>query len=326
MNNGPVDVIELANEQLTVRLLTIGASLWQVVPAGSDRSLCLALNDPGSYEDNPSYMGVTAGPVANRIRNASFALDGRRFELEANEGRNQLHGGPLGFGHRHWQVERDPDGATASFRLLRPAGEGGYPGNLEVLVTYSLHDATLRYRWTATTDAATPVSLTNHAYWNLAGGGTIEEHTLRVAAERVVEVDAASLPTGRLLDVADTGFDLRKPTVLGQAMAAFDPPGIDSTFCLDGQPAASDEKPTTIELSDPGSGRRLLIATTLPGVQVYTGQHLSGGPRDAGHGAFDGVCLETQYYPDFTNHPGFPAGIVRPGHEMRHETDYRFVL
>ena len=157
--------VEFGNELLSVKLLSLGATLWDVRPTSADPSqpgLCLALPRAEDYFGNDSYLGVTAGPVANRIRGARFELDGRRYDLEPNEGPNQLHGGPTGFSHKPWDAETvvDDDGVTREVRFMlhRPDGEGGYPGNLDVMVGYRLEGSRLRYRWTASADAPTPVS------------------------------------------------------------------------------------------------------------------------------------------------------------------------
>lgn len=323
--------VELHNDRLAVRLLNLGATLLAIRPADSadDRgdNLALALGSAEEYFGNAAYLGVTAGPVANRISGATFELNGRRCRLEPNEGPNQLHGGPTGFSHRPWEVETvpDDDGATREvrFSLHRPDGEGGYPGNLAVTVAFRLDGNRLRYEWTASTDAPTPVSLTNHAYWNLAGGGTIVDHVLSVPAGRIVEVDQASLPTGSLPAVADTPFDLRTSTRLGAVVDRLDGEGLDHCYVLD---ESDPDAATPIVLSHPPSGRRLEITTTLPGVQVYTGQYLDGSERFGGHPRHGGVCLETQHLPDAVNQPAFPSCIVEPGRPVTHTTDYVLTL
>ncbi len=327
--DGPAEV-ELSNNRLSLRLLDIGATLRHIGPADGGAVLALSLASAADYGNNPAYLGVTAGPVANRITGAAFELDGRHHALEPNEGRNQLHGGPTGFSHRPWDVETvpDADGATREIRftLHRPDGEGGYPGNLNVSVGYRLDGNRLRYRWTATTDAPTPVSLTNHAYWNLAGAPTIVDHELSVPADRLVEVDDDSLPTGSLVPVEGTAFDLRSPTSLGSVIDRLDDEGVDHCYVLDdtADDTAAGDKP--IVLSHRPSGRRLEITTTLPGVQVYTGQFLDGSARFGGHRKHGGVCLETQHLPDAVNQPAFPSCIVEPGQPVTHTTDYVFTL
>lgn len=321
--------VELWNDRLAIRLLNLGATLWDIRAADGLDGLALALPTAEDYFTNPAYLGVSVGPVANRIAGATFTLDEQLYELQINEGPNQLHGGPTGFSHRLWDVETvpDADGATreARFSLHRPDGEGGYPGNLDVTVGYRLDGNRLRYRWTARTDAATPVSLTNHAYWNLAGGGTIADHELSVPAGRYVAVDDASLPTGSLPSVDGTAFDLQTPATLSTVIDRLDGDGVDHCYVLDepASPAAADDP---IVLAHPPSGRRLEITTTLPGVQVYTGQFLDGGERFGGYQRHGGLCLETQHLPDAVNQPSFPSCIVEPRQPVTHTTDYLFTL
>ncbi len=319
--------VELVGEQLAVRLLNLGATLADVRPSGtvSGPSLTLSLPDPLDYLANPRYFGVTAGPVANRIAGAAFQLDGEHHVLVANEGPNQLHGGPTGFSHQPWAMRSttDADGATREVRFHRhrPDGEGGFPGNLDVVVGYRVEGRRLRYTWSATSDAPTPVSLTNHAYWNLAGAGTIVDHELVVPAGRLVEVDGASIPTGVLTPVADTPFDLRRRQRLGAVIERSGNGGIDRCYVYDN----ADGGQATV-LSHPPSGRRLEITTTLPGIQVYTGQFLDGSAASGHHQRHGGVCLETQHLPDAVNRAAFPSCIVGPGQPISHTTDYLFTV
>ncbi len=323
MERGLVEV-GLENDVLSVRLLNRGAALRSVcLQDNPEVSLCLALPDRGLNVDNRSYIGVTAGPVANRIGGASFELDGRRFQLEANEGPNQLHGGPTGFDRKLWSVDSEQAPDQVRFRLHRPDGEGGYPGNLDVVVSYELEGNRLRYQWTATSDRVTPVSLTNHAYWNLTGSSDIKRHRLQVAASQLVSVDDASIPTGDLAPVAGTAFDLRRPLSLGYAIDQLGE-GIDHCYVLD-RPDGSDSG-SRISLSDPDSGRSLDITTSLPGVQVYTGQFLDGSPNAGGFQKHAGVCLETQHLPDAVNQASFPSCLVEPGRPVTHTTEYIFNL
>ena len=323
LDRGDVLDIRMSNDVLSLRLLNRGATLWQLRPTGTgdnEPSLCLGLDRPVDYGANHGYFGVTVGPVANRIAGATFELDGRIHRLETNEGPNQLHGGSFGFGHQLFDVEPLPGERGVRFSHHRPDGQGGYPGNLDVTVTYELVGNRLRYQWRAATDAATPVSLANHAYWNLAGYGTINDHEVLVRADRYVTVDDASLPTGELADVEGTPYDLRTPRLLGDVIERLDGVGIDHCYALDPDYAPA------VQLHHPASGRRLDITTTLPGVQVYCGQLLDGSARSGGHQRHAGVCLETQHLPDAVNQPGFPNSVVRPEQMVSHVTDYVFSL
>lgn len=310
--DGELTMVELGDGAVRVLLLDVGATLWRLQVGGAD--LCRHHPDPGAYWTNAPCFGATPGPVANRIAGAAFELGGERHQLVANEGPNQLHGGPGGFAWQRWSTEQVDDLAVA-FRLHRPDGAGGYPGDLDVEVVWSLDRGHLRFEWSATTDRATPVSLTNHTYWNLAGGGTVHDQVLRVEADRLVVVDEAMLPTGELLDVAGTPFDLRAGVRLGDAIEALRPLGIDHSYLLDDG--------AEIELHEPGSGRTLAVRTSLPAVQVYTAGNLAGRPQEAGVQRFGGLCLETQFPPDAVHHPHFASPVVPAGTTVRHWTEYR---
>lgn len=326
LGDGLGEMVELSNDRITVTFLSLGATMWQLRlrghPAGG--GVCLHHPDPGGYLDNRVYFGATPGPVANRIGGAAFTLDGVTHRLHANEGRNQLHGGPTGFARRLWEVEV-PDGAGTAgdrvvFRLRRPDGEGGYPGDLDVEIAWSLHGRTLRFEWCACTSAPTPVSLTNHTYWNLAGGGTVLDHELLVPAEAVVVVDDEHIPTGALPAPAGGPFDLHRPTRIADAVDRVGADGIDHSYVR----AAGWSAESPIRLADPSTGTAMLVTTSMPGVQVYTGGYLDGTAVSAGAPRFGGVCLETQHLPDAVNQPSFPSPIVRPGHPVAHWTEYEF--
>lgn len=310
-----VSVIELANAELTVRLLDLGATLWQVIPrtGTKHRGVCLYHDDPLQYADNPPYLGCTVGPVANRIGNSRFVLDGVVHDVEPNEGVNHLHGGRAGFGRRLWEYETHGEPDAVTFKLTRPDGEDGYPGNLVVEATWTLQARTLRFEWTARTDRHTPVSITNHAYWNLAGHGTVVDQWLSVGANELVEVGTELIPTGRLTNVAGTRFDLQRGRQLGQVVGEGGD-GIDHCYVVG--PGCE------IRLSAPALGFHLDVETSLPGVQVYTGHMLSGLPADGGYPPMSGVCLETQFFPDAVNNPQFPSPVVPAGGEVHHWTNY----
>ncbi|RZV43560.1 MAG: galactose mutarotase [Acidimicrobiales bacterium] len=311
-----VSAVELSNESMQVTLLDLGATLWTLVPQGhaSASGITLAHNDPLSYATNPPYLGCTVGPLANRVGGSNFSLDGRRYELVANEGAHHLHGGPTGFGQRIWTFEIDPDAVSVVFRLHRPNGEGGYPGALDVEVLWTLQGNRLRFAWTALADQATPVSLTNHTYWNLSGTGTIEDHRLRVDAEAVVEIDDQLIPTGDLLPAQGGVFDLADGPRIGEAIDRVGLAGIDHCYAL--VPGSQ------VDLHDPRSGRRLTVETSLPGVQVYTGHQLDGSAAQGGFGPMSGLCLETQLFPDAVNNPSFLSPMLVPNEIVRHWTDY----
>ncbi len=330
-----IDGSEVATLQVgPVRLevLAHGAhlvGLWWPDRHGRTDNVAVSLRRPDGSVDVAAYrdpvrnphLGGMAGRYANRIASSRFALDGVLHELTPNEGPHHLHGGPVGFDRRDWAMATDQDdlGAEVRLRLASEAGDQGYPGAVEVEVRYRLDlSGELGITAEATTDAPTVLNVTNHTYWNLAGTSdpaladeaSVRDHLLSVAADRVVRVDGALIPTGALDPVAGTAFDLRRRTRLGDAI---DRPelatvgGLDHCWVLDGSVPSA-------ELVDPAGGRRIRIRTNQPGVQVYTANHGAGPlPR---HGA---VCLETQCLPDAPNQATFPSAVLRPGQRYRHE-------
>ncbi|RMB81340.1 aldose epimerase family protein [Streptomyces shenzhenensis] len=294
-----------------VRILTYGGIVQSVeVPDrdGRTANVVLGFADLDGYLAHPEpFLGAVIGRYANRIAGARFPLDGMVYALEPNDGPNSLHGGERGFDKRVWDAEPVAHGV----RLTRvsPHGEEGFPGRLEVAVTYTLDPSgALRIGYEAVTDAPTLVNLTNHSYFSL-GGGNAGGHELRLAASRFTPVDADLIPTGALDDVTGSRFDFRAARKVGA--------GYDHNLVLD--KGVTDTPVEVGELRDPASGRVLTVATTEPGIQLYTADHL-GDPFAPG----DGVALETQHFPDSPNHPDFPGTELRPGVTYRSETVYGF--
>ncbi|MFJ7047758.1 aldose epimerase family protein [Streptomyces sp. NPDC101112] len=298
-----------------VRVLTYGGVLQSVeVPDRDGRTadVVLGFADLDGYLRNQGpFFGALIGRYANRIAGGRFVLDGREYRLARNNPPNSLHGGPLGFDKRVWDAEAVEGGVRLS--RVSPDGEEGFPGRLEVAATYTLDEdgGALRIAYEAVTDAPTVVNLTNHAYWNLAGAtsGNAGGHELRIDAARVTSVDADLIPAGEPAEVAGTRFDFRQARKVGA--------GYDHNFVLDKGVTAAAE--TVAELCDPASGRVLTVATTEPGVQLYTADHLEGP-----FGPGDGIALETQHFPDSPNRPRFPSTELRPGDVYRSETVYGF--
>ncbi len=264
--------------------------------------------DLDGYLTHPEpFLGALIGRYANRIAHARFPLDDMTYALEPNNAPNSLHGGPRGFDKRVWEVTPVEHGLRLS--RVSPHGEEGFPGRLEITATYTL-DASggLHLVYEAVTDAPTVVNLTNHSYFNLAGSGNAWSHELRLAASRYTPVDADLIPTGELAEVVDTRFDFRARRKLGS--------GYDHNFVLDkGVTAAPQE---VAELYDPASGRVLTVATTEPGIQVYSADHLASRSSPARGRAGD------QHFPDSPNRPEFPSTELRPGAVYRSETVYGF--
>ena len=299
-----------------VRVLSYGGIVQSVeVPdrEGRTANVVLGFDSLSGYLDCPSpYFGALVGRYANRIAGARFTLDGRTYELAANNAPNSLHGGEQGFDKRVWAVEEIEHGVRLS--RVSPDGEEGFPGRLEVSTAYTLDaDGTLRITYEAVTDAPTVVNLTNHSYWNLAGAtagtGSAAGHELSVAAGRYLPVDGTLIPTGEEAAVDGTRFDFRSARKVGT--------GYDHNYVLDKGVTGTAEP--VAELYDPASGRLLTVNTTEPGIQLYTGDHLPA-PFVAG----DAVALETQHYPDSPNRPAFPSVRLEAGETYHSETTYGF--
>ena len=298
---------------------------------GEPGDVVLGFDGPEAYAASRAHVGGIVGRFANRIAGARFVLDGALHVLEANEGRHHLHGGSSGFDRRPWSAEPVAEPPGVELRLASADGDAGYPGALACRVRYWIAGpAELAISFEAHADRATPVSLTQHAYWNLGGppGGPVLGHELEIEADTYLPVDAEHLPTGELRAVAGTPFDFRTAKPLGRdldlAHRELAPHGgYDHPFVLRGGEGAL--RPAA-RLAEPRSGRVLEVHTTAPCLQLYGGQHLAEGPGKAGwrHGASRGLCLEAQRFPDAPNQPGFPAAILRPGEVHRQETRYRF--
>lgn len=320
-----------------IALLDLGAAVIEVrVPDRHGRlaNVVLGYGDLRGYLANSPYFGVIVGRCANRIAGAAFGLDGRVHRLLANEGRNQLHGGPDGFHARVWTLDgvaaapAPDDRAAVTLRLVSEDGDQGYPGRVEVAATIgwtARHELDLLLE--ATCDAPTLVNLAHHGYWNLAGegAGTVDDHRLTVRAGAFLPVDGELLPTGEERPVAGTPFDLRDGRRLGDVVRADDPQvagarGVDHCFVLDRAHATGGEAIEAAVLHDPSSGRTLRLATTEPGLQVYAAGYLDGaivGASSRRYRQGDGVALEPQGFPDAIHRSGFPSVVLRPGETYR---------
>jgi aldose 1-epimerase len=329
-----VERLTLENRQgMKVEILSYGGTiraLWAPDRDGKLANVVLGFADlagyleAGSRSGNP-YFGCITGRFANRIAGGVFTLDGATYRLALNDGPNALHGGERGFNARVWEAEEIHAADAAGVRLTRtsPHGEEGYPGSLDVAVTYLLDEENrLRIDYRAETDRPTVVNLTNHTYWNLAGEGSgdIEGHELQLAASHYTPVDATLNPSGDIAPVAGTPFDFTTATTIGTRLRVANPQllfgqGYDHNFVFDRAPGDA-SLIATVHLHDPGSGRLLTIWTTEPGVQVYTGNYLDGslvGPSGRTYRQSDGIALETQHFPDSPNRPHFPSTVLRPG-------------
>ena len=303
---------------------------------GESIDVVLGFDTIAEYPEKSQYFGCTVGRVGNRIAGGTFELDGTTHQLARNNGENHLHGGTAGFDKSMWAGEpvMTARGPGVVLTLTSPDGDEGYPGELQAVTTYVLtENGSLEVEMTAVCDAPCPVNLVHHTYWNLGGhdSGPVLDETLVIEADRYTPVDAGFIPTGELEPVEGTGLDFRTPRTIGRDIEAFpatdsDPGGYDHNFCLDGVPGTM--RPVA-RLSDPDTGIVMTIETDQPGLQFYTGNFLDGmiGKGGATYDRFDGLCLETQAYPDSINRqgePGWPDVVLRPGDIYRHRMVHRF--
>lgn len=301
---------------------------------GNLGNIVLGFDNLEQYLGPHPFFGALIGRYGNRIAKGRFTLDGTTYQLACNDGPNHLHGGPLGFDRRVWDgsASESSDGPTLTLRYRSADGEEGYPGNLDITVVYTLTDQNeLRIEYTATTDRATVLNLTNHSYFNLAGGGSILNHELTLYASRFVPIDKTQIPFGHLQDVAGTPFDFRSSTPIGERINADDEQirngiGYDHCWVLD-KPAG--ELGPVARVYEASSGRVLEAFTTEPGVQFYSGNFLDGtlvGIDGQRYEQRTGLCLEMEHFPDSPNQPQFPSTVLRPGETYRQTTIYRFGL
>jgi aldose 1-epimerase len=328
-----VDLFTLTNAQgLCAKITNYGTiitELWVPDREGRLGNIVLGFDNLRQYlAGNPSYLGCTVGRVANRTARGRFQLDGKKYKLAVNNGPHHLHGGVRGFDKVVWSAEIvNGREAAVVFTYLSRDGEEGYPGNLNVTVLMTLTNGDeLRIDYTATTDRATPLNLTNHSYFNLAGGGNVLGHELKVAAKAYIPVDATSIPIGKQVPVAGTAFDFTKRKPIGRDLARLTgkPIGYDHNFVLNSRGQRLAACATVYERT---TGRVMEVRTTEPGVQVYTGNWLDG--TQCGHGGIyytqhSGLCLETQHFPDSLHHPRFPSVILRPRQTYTQTTIHKF--
>lgn len=279
---------------------------------GKMQNVLVGFDSPEEWLNNGSFFGSTVGRYANRIVGGKFSLGGKEYQLATNNGSNHLHGGKVGFDKLIWKTKAVSE-ASVRFSLISPDGDEDFPGNLSVTVEYTLDADSLTWKATATSDKATPINLTNHAYFNLTGdpSKSVLTHTLRINADKYLPVDNTNIPTGELAPVASTGFDFKTPTPIGVNLAKTEN-GFDHTFVL----AGSHEIRPIATLHDPTSGRTMELFTNQPGVQLYLSSPF-GNKNSA-------VCLEPQKFPNSPNHPAFPSCILNPGETYSHTIVMKF--
>lgn len=326
-----VDAYTLTNARgASAKIITIGAIVADLrVPDREGKMVSVVREITASeagFQRGFREAGAVFGRVANRIAQAQFTLDGKVINVTRNSGQHHIHGGAKNFSRVIWQAAVPANAKAPAVELTYTAvdGEEGFPGKLNVSVTYTLTaDNTLRLDYRATTDQPTPVNLTNHAYFNLAGTGDVLDHEVSINADRYTVSDSTLIPTGEIKVVAGSPLDFTKPALLGARAAQLPPIGrYDNNFIIN-RPAGDTSLAHAARVTDPRSGRAMEVWTTEPGVQLYTS--LLGAPTaKETTPRFGFYCFETQHYPDSVNHANFPTTILRPGTTFRSTTEYRF--
>jgi aldose 1-epimerase len=321
----------------SVSILNYGGIVTRIIVPDSSGVLgdvALGYDSIGGYIENPGYLGALIGRVGNRINRGKCTVGGRELSLAANANGHHLHGGNIGFDKKNWDadIERAAGEDRLILRYESPDGEENYPGTLSVTVTYAWTDKSeLKIHYEATTDLETLCNLTNHSYFNLngEGKGTIEDHIMRIYADHFTVVDADCIPTGELRSVVGTPFDMRSGARLGDGMALTQQNeqlrcggGYDHNFALTGSGMR-----TAAVVKSPGTGRVMKVLTDKPGVQLYVGNMLATnlpGKCGRAYAIHEGLCLETQFFPDSVNHPDFPSSALKPGEKYDYTTVYAF--
>jgi len=334
LHHQPVGIFFLENEKIRVAVTNYGARIvhilvrdkqgnWVDVVVGYDSFNAF-------YHSEEAYFGATVGRYCNRIAAGEFFIEGQKYSLACNNGANSLHGGPGGFHGKVWNVKQQDSGHVL-FSYLSPDGEEGFPGNVNVKVSYAINDnGELRIDYEASTDRSTVLNLTNHTYFNLNGGGKVADHILKIEADRYTPVDANLIPTGELADVSGTPFDFRKPMAIGEREGEAHPQlilgnGYDHNYVLNGE---TGQMKMAAEVYSESSGIVLQVHTTEPGMQLYganflqTVLPLKDGRVGESRTAF---CLETQHFPDSPNQPDFPTTLLKPGEIYASTTIYKFL-
>jgi len=330
-NGKKVKLYTLKAGDLKLSLSNYGAT-WTslIVPSKNGKDdILLGYSGMEGYLNNKQYIGVTVGRFANRINNASFKLNGKTYHTDANEDGKTLHSGYRGFDKLLWESEcfEENEGVFVRFELESPDGDGGFPGNLKVVINYGLtksNDIICDYH--VKTDSPCPVNLTNHAYFNLKGEGkgNILSHELSLHCSSYLEVDERNIPTGRIIPVENTDFDFRSSRkICKNENSQEDFNGYDHCFVIDGEP---NRLKSCADVFEPSSGRAMKIFTTKPGIQFYTGTYLPDvtGKQGSIYKKYSGFCLETQYFPDTPNQPDFPSCTIAPGNDYHEEAVFIF--
>lgn len=333
-NGKKVHLYTLRAGELSLSLSTLGATWTSLLVPSRDKGTDDVLLGFSSFDGyvNNKYFGVTVGRFANRIGGAKFSLDGKEYPLHKNNGENTLHGGRLGFSKLLWKAEayEEADGVFVRFELKSPDGDEGYPGKLKAVVSYGLTKSNeIVADYEAKLDAPSPVNLTNHAYFNLAGEGrgvNILSSEVKLYCSSYVEVNDTLIPTGRILPVENTAFDFRERKPIGRdikALAESPAGGYDHCFVINGE---NGKLRPFAEVCEPFSGRSMRGFTTQPGVQFFTGNNISAVPGKIGatYGRYGAFCMETQHFPDAPNRPEFPSSIFGPDRDYHEKAVFAF--
>ena len=329
--NQPVKIQQYfltTNNGFSVTVLNYGASLQSIkIPQGrSQVEVMVGYLRPDEYVADTSCMGAIAGRFCNRIAHGKYQRNGHTHQLTLNDGEHHLHGGEQGFNKRMWQVVERINGQSPGIKLayFSADGEEGYPGNVNATAIYQiLDDNKLLIDIEATSDKETPINLTGHGYFNLnRNNDSIENHHLQVRASHYLPIDDSCIPTGEIEPVGGSDFDFLQPVAVGQRLHSSDPQiarqsGLDHNFVLDD---ADGDSQLAATVFSPQTQITLNLYTNQPGLQVYTGNHLSGQFKP-----YQGICLEPQFFPDSPNHPQFPDCFLRPGQKYRHRIIYEFL-
>jgi aldose 1-epimerase len=313
-----MQAIQIRSSQLCATLLPKGASLVGLCFGSNDRNLVLGLDALSQHTNIPAYAGALVGPVANRVSKGRVLIDGTLHQMRLNEaGRTSLHSGPNGLDTQNWTVTDQSDSAV-TFEIALPDGACGLPGNRNIKAIYALADDMLTLVITATTDAASPINIAAHPYWNLDGKQDVTTHQLQIASARYTPTDARNIPTGEILLARNTNFDFSSPAFVTRD------PALDINYCLSDISRDTPEWAATLTGSN---GTSLQIATTLPGLQVYNGAFLPDMPEALSQNRdmkpFGGIALEPQHWPDAPNQPDFPQITLLPDQTYRQITTYQ---
>lgn len=322
-----ITVFTVSNEKISFSVMDYGCTITNLFVKDKNKNpvdIVLGVDSVSDWYECTDSRGAIVGRVANRIRNGEFSLNGKKYSLDKNDGLNTLHSGKNRFEKMMWNSEILENGIR--FFRLSKSMEQGFPGNVQISVEYTLSENELKLEYTATTDEETPLNLTNHAYFNLNGEGKILDHEVQLDCDEYLEIDSSVIPTGKILPVKDTIFDFTKGKKIGRDISLCDEKiggGYDNCFVTKGDES---ELVRVGSVFSEKSGIRMEIFTNQKGIQVYSGNWLSGtkGKNGKFHEKYDGICFETQRFPNGVNIPEFPSSILKVDQKYKSVTVLRF--